>query len=358
MKLSAYQSAHPDRRGAALMMAFFVLVILIVLLHQISFSTSTSARVQRNEATLRAMAATGDLDLLDGGDLTIQGNGAAQTVIDGGGVDRVFHVCPGGGCTNTVTLTGVTIQNGDTDNGGGIFNAGIAMVVASTVSANSANNGGGIFNDFASTTTVAGSTIRANSASWGGGIYNRATLTVQNGSLIGGTGAGNTAGTGGGGIFNYSGFLTVTGSTVSANSANNGGGILNYLGTITVDGTTVSANTAILDGGGIYNNLGTSIVQNGSIVSANTAGYGSGIFNIPGADTLPLSEAVRRYGKIGIPVLGRALGPLYAMRTRVLGTDFRYDVNHWRFHFSASLDGSRARRLLGYEPKERVSFLE
>ena len=40
--------------------------------------------------------ASGDLDILDGGDLTIQGNGAEKTIIDGGSNDRIFHICPSG----------------------------------------------------------------------------------------------------------------------------------------------------------------------------------------------------------------------------------------------------------------------
>ena len=55
MRLPRHARSRPEERGAALMMAFFVLVILIVLLHQISFSTKTDARVQRNEQTLLNM---------------------------------------------------------------------------------------------------------------------------------------------------------------------------------------------------------------------------------------------------------------------------------------------------------------
>jgi len=73
---------------------------------------------------------SGDLDILDGGDLIIQGNGVANTVIDGGGIDRVFHVCPGGSCANTVTFNGVTIQNGRSLGlGGGILNSGATLNV-------------------------------------------------------------------------------------------------------------------------------------------------------------------------------------------------------------------------------------
>lgn len=56
--------------------------------------------------------------------MTIQGNGAASTIIDWGGNDRGFRVCPGSGCVNTVTFNGVTIRNGDagSGDGGGIYN--------------------------------------------------------------------------------------------------------------------------------------------------------------------------------------------------------------------------------------------
>ncbi|MGD8752501.1 MAG: hypothetical protein PVG14_13820, partial [Anaerolineales bacterium] len=294
--------------------------------------------------------ASGDLDILDGGDLTIQGNGVSNTIIDGGGIDRVFHVCPGGGCTNTITLSGVTIQNGSPGflGGGGIRNAGGTTILdGSTIRDCTASNGGGITNlatmlvqngstiggigvgnetilngagiyNFNGTLTVDDSTISANSASNnGGGIWNQATLIVQNGSTIGRTGVGNTADNDGGGIYNFGvGVVTLDDSRVSANSAVGvgggiynaaslivqngsiigslgagntadieGGGIFNNeTGTTTVDGSTVSDNTASEDGGGLAN-TGTLTIQNGSTIGGvgggNTANNeGGGIYNI------------------------------------------------------------------------------
>lgn len=80
-----------------------------------------------------------------------------------------------------------------------------------------------------------------------------------------------------------------------------------------------------------------------------------GIFNIPGRDTLPLSEAVRLSGKRAIPVLGSFLSPLYRARTLLRGGDFRYEMNHRRFHWSGVLCGRRAERELGYTPS-RTAF--
>ena len=85
-------------------------------------------------------------------------------------------------------------------------------------------------------------------------------------------------------------------------------------------------------------------------------GEGEGVFNIGGADTLPLSRAVALWGRVGIPVPGPLLVPLYQWRAGTTGMSFRYDQNYRRFHFSAVLDGTRAREVLGYEPKVPIRW--
>ncbi|HEU0035797.1 MAG TPA: NAD-dependent epimerase/dehydratase family protein [Kofleriaceae bacterium] len=75
-----------------------------------------------------------------------------------------------------------------------------------------------------------------------------------------------------------------------------------------------------------------------------------GAFNIPGADTLPLSRIIALAGRLEIPVPGPLLAPLYHLRTRTVGLEFRYDLNLRRFHFGGMLEGSRARERLGYVP--------
>lgn len=85
-------------------------------------------------------------------------------------------------------------------------------------------------------------------------------------------------------------------------------------------------------------------------------GKSIGVFNIPGVDVLPLSSAIRLWGRLEIPVPGPLLSPLYGLRASALGMDFRYDLNHRRFHFSAVLDGRRAREQLGYEPRHGIAW--
>lgn len=81
-----------------------------------------------------------------------------------------------------------------------------------------------------------------------------------------------------------------------------------------------------------------------------------GVFNIPGADTLPLSECIARWGRIAIPVPGTWMTPLYRWRRKLRGHDFRYGMNRRRFHYSGVLDGRRAREVLGYEPANQVQW--
>ncbi|MEE9202242.1 MAG: hypothetical protein V3U31_03480, partial [Dehalococcoidia bacterium] len=133
-------------------------------------------------------AKTGDLNITD--DLIIEGAGADTTIVDGGGLDRVFQV----GVDVNVAISGVTVQNGAGGDGGGIWNLGTLTLTNSTVSDNSA-------------------------VTQGGGIYNQGTLTLTNVTV-----SGNRTAKDGGGISSHGGTLTLTNSTVSDNSALNDGG--------------------------------------------------------------------------------------------------------------------------------------
>ena len=60
--------------------------------------------------------AAGGLDI--NGNLTIKGRGATKTIIDGNDMDRVIQILSG-----KVSISGVTIQHGLAEQGGGILNA-------------------------------------------------------------------------------------------------------------------------------------------------------------------------------------------------------------------------------------------
>ena len=216
-------------------------------------------------------AATGDLDVT--GNLTINGAGAASTIVDGGGLDRAFDVHVGA----TVQLNAITIRGGHaagsgTDGaGGGIRNfAGTLILTNTIVVRNTAVLvGGGLATDSA-TVTLVGSTVSNNAAGAAGGIYNAGALIVNMSTV-----ASNQATSGGGGgIWNSAGTVTMTNSTVSGNSAaTTGGGILGN-GTVVILTSSTVAGNAAASGGGIFN--GNNLNLRNTIVANSTAGGNCG----------------------------------------------------------------------------------
>ncbi len=225
--------------------------------------------------------ATGDLDITD--DLTITGKGAKNTFINGGKLDRVFHIRG----SVSVTIADMTIQNAlATEDGYGDVNN---------------PRGGGILNESASTLALKGITLSNNTAAGGvntsgGGIYNLGMLEITKSTMFNNAAIRGSFGIAGGAIYNYSGTLTITGSTISNNTVSGGkdswgygGAILNSgVGILTIKGSTISNNTISVDrmaqGGGIANNGTLTITQ--STISNNTAigssGQGGGVITSGG----------------------------------------------------------------------------
>jgi CSLREA domain-containing protein len=255
---------------------------------------------------------TKDLDIRES--LTILGEGAGTTIIDGGSgpmYDRVFEIEPFGGHVPEVAISGVTIQNGSTgQGGGGIYNHGCTLtIIDSTLSGNWATfggglsnngNGGAIYNDGGSV-TIQGSTLADNqsrgvvvTAVAGGAIYNTgggslylidSVLSDNQVSTIAGSGAAAQ----GGAVYNASGgIVTAQNTNFLGNNATgvgdvvgDGGGIFNQGGTLTLtEGSILGGNSADIDGGGIHNQGGTLTFDDGYLgCLANTATSGGGLFN-------------------------------------------------------------------------------
>ena len=195
----------------------------------IDFSLTGSAN------TITLLAANGALPI--NRNVNITGPGATALTISGGGGVTVFLI----NSSATVSLSGLTIANGNAASGGGLINSGTLTVTDCVFSNNSSGHGGG-------------------------GIENLGSMTINNSTISGNS----SNSTGGGGIYN-SGTLTVTNSSISGNMANNGGygsGIYVNSGTVTLTNSTVSGNSAA-DGGGIYVSGGSATLTN-SIVAGNT----------------------------------------------------------------------------------------
>lgn len=210
---------------------------------------------------------TGDLDI--SANLTINGAGAASTIIDGGGIDRVLTVHAGA----TVAIDAVTIQNGNPGAGfgaAGILNSGIMTLTNSTVTNNTGDDfGGGIYNigtlTLTDTTVSDNILLGSNTSGGGGGIFSSGTMTLTRATVSGNSTIGR-----GGGIYDLDQTATITNSTISTNTALNGGGIFNRFGTVNLTHMTITGNIATDNGGGIWNFGGTMNLKN-TILSSNAA---------------------------------------------------------------------------------------
>ncbi len=284
------------------------------------------------------LAASGDLDLR--ASVTISGAGAALTVIDGGGIDRIFDIVD----SATVTISGMTLRNGrvpdgDTQSGGAILwnepGTGKSLdlhldgvVVTGNDGGRGLDGGGGIrieqdapgssavtiTNSVVSDNTLADgdggglhlccenlavtitdSTISGNAAvddpnvpglnGEGGGIYhccNDTSLTLRDSTV-----RDNDGPTQGGGIYTCCGqafdtLLTLERTTVSGNRALGTGNFQGFGGGIEGEGavllvnSTLSGNHALRDGGGIDNE--DVLVMRNVTIADNGGGRGGGFY--------------------------------------------------------------------------------
>ena len=121
-------------------------------------------------------------------------------------------------------------------------------------------------------------------------------------------------------------------------------------------GTTTSISGTVVDAAGGAVPGATVVVKNNSGATFETVTNGEGVFNVPGYDTLPLSEATRKWGTSSLPLPGPLVAPLYGLRHRLTGSEFTYGLNRRTMHFGLVLDGTRARDVLGYVPRHPVDW--
>jgi hypothetical protein len=157
--------------------------------------------------------------------------------------------------------------------------------------------GGGVLFDSSGTVTLTNSTVSGNTANRSGGLYSHSGSI----SLTNSTVSGNTAKFVGGGLASYSGSIFLTNSTVSGNTATfvGGGGLASNSGSISLTNSTVSGNTANFSGGGLYSGSGSISLTN-STISGNTANFsGGGLCSYSGSISLTNSTVSGNVAKYG-----------------------------------------------------------
>ncbi len=234
---------------------------------------------------------SGELDVSKS--LAIDGPGADQLSVSGDDSSRVFKISQGA----NVSISGLTITDGEAAQGGGIFNSGTLTLEHCDVAANRV------------VASTSGGTMQ------GGGIYSAAAaLTILNSTLSdnqadGGSSASGSGGNGQGGGIYYapSGSqgtlvlapLTITDSTLAGNQAiggatgsdfnfsgvGQGGGIMVLSGsTVTIAGCTINGNEAVSGGG-----VNPFLAIGGAIYNAGPVSAPAG--PLPAAD-LALTDAL------------------------------------------------------------------
>ena len=242
-------------------------------------------------------ALTGDLDITDS--LTINGEAANETTVDGGGLDRVFHVDPAEVGTLNVDIRDLRITNGNAgaEDGGGIWNASLVTMMRVSVDANEATNGGGINNE--GFLTLTDSSVSGNMAAvQGGGIRGAGDEALTNVTISGNsTPAVATAG-----IYNPGGDLILLNSTITDNTSGGSTGGLRSLSTATVKNTIIAGNSG--PNGNCSGNMGAITSTGYNLEDSNTCPFAG-----PG-DILNGAPFLQPLANNGGPTLTHALGDL------------------------------------------------
>ena len=247
--------------------------------------TQANTNADADTITFDASLNGTEIDLTGGemaitNDVTITGNGAANTIIDAQQASRFFTV-DGTGGTKSVTIASLTLKNGSvTGDGGAIVNRESLTLSNSTLTGNTATGSGGVLSTNAAV-MISGCTFTNNSAASGGVSSGNGSYTVT-----GSTFSSNTAGTGG--VLHGNGSYSLTGSTFTSNSGSSGG-VIGGNGTYSATDCTFSSNTASSSGGVVSINssfTGTSClfannsaVDGGAILSTGTVSLTNSTFS-------------------------------------------------------------------------------
>jgi hypothetical protein len=223
----------------------------------------------------------------------IKGQGPNATSVDGFASSSVFFIDGSSVPTMSVTLEGLTIKNGSSNFGGGIYNIKATLTLTnSNVSGNWASSqGGGIFSNLGKLNIV-NSNIFLNDADTGGGIYvDSGAVTIEESSI-----KDNDAGFHAGSLYNREGDVTLEKASVTGNTTYvDGGGIFNH-GTMTINNSSINNNESSNYSGGGVRNEGTTYINNSTISNNKAVVDEAGIDNESGVLRLSSSTVANNFG--------------------------------------------------------------
>ena len=205
-------------------------------------------------------------------DITIEGAGAASTIIERSAAAADFRIF---GVNGALTLNKLTVRGGRGTAGSGAA-GGDLQINNSIFEDNDAltQNGGAIFSNGLVDITIRNSIFRNNSAGGSGAITTVGSLRIENSTFTGNAATGSSTGAI---SFGFSGSAVIVNTVFDGNSSVNGGGAIGHYDSrtsMTLSGVTVTNNSTGAAGGGIGNSGSMTIVD--STISGNSAPGGNG----------------------------------------------------------------------------------
>lgn len=250
-------------------------------------------------------------------DVTLEGAGAGETLIDGEGAGSVVGVVAG----VTAALRGLTVTGGSADRGAGVLNYGrLALEDSSIVENNLASSLPAAQVRAALSPSdlmgaLADGSLRSQGLALGlfgqglgSGVANFGSLEMTRTAVLSNTGLI------GAGLSN-AGALRIVDSVVAANAGLLGGGLANY-GTATVLGGAVRGNVALIGGGAA--NFGELLLGDASVVG-NVALIGAGVANFGALELTGAALAGNRAGVDGGALLNSPLAVASLRNVTVAG---------------------------------------
>ena len=285
------------RRGIAAAVVLLIVCVLAVGVVSAADTVTVSSfdELQNNISTFgdRTIIVSASFPItnqltINSGNITLTTDGADHTLSRGNSfTDNLFTVNSGGSLTirgNSTHDTNLTLDGMKQSPSDNLVKVSGSFTLADggILTNNTAFSGGGVYVFLGGTFTMSGGTISDNTANngYGGGVY-----VMSDGStfeMSGGTISGNTADDGGGVYMMSSGStFEMSGGTISGNTADDGGGVyvMSDGSTFTMsDDAVISENTASNNGGGVYVSSGTFTMSGGEISNNTAEWYGGGVY--------------------------------------------------------------------------------
>lgn len=250
-------------------------------------SASGADVIEFDESLTGVITLTGQIQISDDVNIVGNGIGAGGIEVNGNDVGRIFEVSGDPSRRLNVTISGLTLSDGDANAGGpGLKNGGAILSLGPT------------------TLTITDSLITSNRASSGGGV---AAIGIDNDLIIERTKILNNSTTGvlssGGGVDVFGRDFQFIDSTADGNFAvNSGGGIAIASDTAVIRNSTISRNTAGGGGGGgIDGGLDNVVTIINSTIAENRASGGFSGGGILALSTMSISNStiVRNVDQVG-----------------------------------------------------------